>query len=195
MKNFKKHISLVIATIIGLNSFSALSTITEVSAAENDGEVIELEYWYAYGGASEVANLEMVNRFNELHDDIQVTATGQGSYFDMNTKVQTSFVSGNTPDLFIAQDTIVETFALNQMIEPLSPLIERDNEEVQIDDFVPGLLGNSIVDDTYYGLPMFKSTPLLYVNKTMLDEACIELSHLETWDGFSEAARQLTTDE
>lgn len=182
-----------VALVLSACSDSAESET--VSDDEGSEEKIQLDFWYAYGGNIEEANQELVDRFNASQDDIEVTASFQGSYFDVNSKVQASIAAGNPPEVFVGQDTMTETFANEGMIEDLTPLAEADAEEIRMDDFIPGLLGNAYVGDAFYGMPYFKSTPLLYVNKTMLDEAGIELEQLETWDGFQEAAREITNEE
>ncbi|USG65077.1 extracellular solute-binding protein [Brevibacillus ruminantium] len=175
-------------------SFSVAACSSTKEAATGVKEKIELNYWFAYGGPIEEANKGLVEKFNNSQDAIHVTATNQGSYADVNSKVQASIAGGNTPDIFVAQNIMMETFAKEGMTESLTPFVKADSEEVKMDDFIPGLLGNSYVGDQIYGLPYLVSTPLLYVNKTMLDKAGIDVSQLETWEGFSQAARKLSTD-
>ncbi|MBS4190609.1 ABC transporter substrate-binding protein [Bacillus sp. FJAT-49705] len=187
----KKLLAIFLAVALSF-SVTACSSTKEVATGEK--EKIELNYWFAYGGPTEEANKGLVEKFNNSQDAIHVTATNQGSYSDVNSKVQASIAAGNSPDIFVGQNIMMETFAKEGMIESLTPFVKADSEEVKIEDFIPGLLGNSYVDDQMYGLPYLVSTPLLYVNKTMLDKAGIDVSQLETWEGFSQAARKLSKD-
>jgi sn-glycerol 3-phosphate transport system substrate-binding protein len=76
------------------------------------------------------------------------------------------------------------------MTEDLTPFVKGDN--VDMKDFIPGLMGNSYVDNKLYGLPYLRSTPLLYVNRTILKEAGLDPNGPKNWKELEEYARKIT---
>lgn len=74
---------------------------------------------------------------------------------------------------------------------PLESLAKRDN--VNIDDYQKGLMGNSWIDKKLYGLPYLRSTPILYLNTTILEKAGLDPAGPKTWDEFKTYCRTIKT--
>lgn len=160
--------------------------LPKVEASEKP---VEITYWYAFGGNIEKTNLALVEEFNNSQDDIHVTAEFQGSYEDLHAKTQAAFVAKNAPNVTLNEIASMGIFARGGMTEDLTPFLERDAEEVQVDDFYEALLGNSYVDEGMYGLPYFRSTPIFYLNKSLFEEAGVDLANYEqdwTWEDWQE---------
>lgn len=167
------------------------TTVQEVQAQDK----IEIKYWYAFGGNIEKTNLALVEEFNNSQDEIHVTAEYQGSYEDLHAKTQAAFVAGNGPNVTLNEIASMGIFAEAGMTEDLTPFLERDAEEVQVEDFFEALLGNSYVGEGMYGLPYFRSTPIFYLNKTLIAEAGVDLSQYPqdwTWDQWEEVMTKVT---
>jgi sn-glycerol 3-phosphate transport system substrate-binding protein len=163
---------------------------TSGAAASSDKKIV-IKYWYAFGGKIEEAKQHLTAEFNASQDRIEVIAEHQGNYQDLHAKVQAAFAAGNAPavsDLEIASTGI---FARSGMIADLTQLAARDEAEVQIEDFNPGLMGNAYVDGNLYGLPFMRSTPILYKNVTMLKEAGLDPEGPRTWAELEEYSRVL----
>lgn len=158
-----------------------------------DGK-IELTYWYAWGDKIGENNQNLVKQFNESQDEIHVTAEFQGSYDELHAKTQAAFAAGNAPEVTQNEIASMGVFAKSGMTQDLTSFIEGD-EEIEMDDFNPGLMGNSYVDGKVYGLPYLRSTPILYMNATMAEEVGLSLDGPETWEDFKEYARAFTNDE
>ena len=163
------------------------------TSPEANGEKIELNFWYPFTGKIQEANEGLVEKFNESQDKIHVTATTQGNYADVEQKVRQSIVAGNQPDVFITVINSVSGLAKDGVTENLAPLMEAD-KEFKMDDFIEGIVASSNVDENYYGLPYFNSTPLVYYNKNLFEEAGVDPEQLSTWEGFQDAANKLTKD-
>lgn len=161
------------------------------SESEGTGEKIQIKYWYAFGDKIEEAKQELVKRFNESQDEIEVIAEYQGNYDDLHAKVQAAFAAGDAPAVSDLEIASTATFARYGMIQELGPLAEQDAEEVQMDDFNPGLMGNAYVDDKLYGLPFMRSTPIMYMNVTVLEEAGLDPAGPKNWQEFEEYGRTL----
>lgn len=77
------------------------------------------------------------------------------------------------------------------MLEDLTSYAEKDKDQLKLDDFIPGLMGNAYVDDKLYGLPFMRSTPIMYKNVTMLKDAGLDPSGPKTWDEFEQYSKVL----
>ncbi|WP_085991089.1 ABC transporter substrate-binding protein [Oceanobacillus senegalensis] len=176
------------------NSDAASSDGDSQSGTDGDGP-IEITYWYAWGDKIGENNENLVKQFNEMQDEIHVTAEFQGSYDELHSKTQAAFAAGNAPEVTQNEISSIETFAKAGMTQDLTKFVEEDEEEINMDDFNPGLMGNSYVDDKLYGLPYLRSTPIVYINKTMFDEKGIDPASIQTWEDFKAAAKELTDGE
>ncbi|WP_169089796.1 ABC transporter substrate-binding protein [Paenibacillus sp. PL91] len=154
-------------------------------------EKIVIKYWYAFGDKIEEAKLHMVNEFNESQDKIEVVAEHQGDYEDLHAKVQAAFAAGDAPAVTDLEIASTGVFARSGMLEELTTYAERDKDELQLDDFNPGLMGNAYVDDKLYGLPFMRSTPILYKNVTMLKDAGLDPAGPKSWDELEQYSRVL----
>ncbi|MFB9326392.1 ABC transporter substrate-binding protein [Paenibacillus aurantiacus] len=178
------------ATDAGNNAQTA-SAAENTAKTEAGGEKITLKYWYAFGGKIEEAKKELVKRFNESQDRIEIVAEHQGGYDDLHAKVQAAFAAGNAPAISDLEIASTGVFARSGMLQELTELAERDKDKVKLDDFNPGLMGNAYVDGKLYGLPFMRSTPILYKNVTMLKEAGLDPAGPKTWDELEQYSRTL----
>lgn len=171
-------------------SSSASPSADPKTAAGGEKKKVEINYWYSWGDKIGENNENLVKKFNESQDEVVVKAHFQGTYDEQHSKAQAAFAAGNAPEVWQNEIASVGVFAKAGMTEDLTPFVKRDN--VDMNDFIPGLMGNSYVDDKLYGLPYLRSTPLLYLNKTMLKEAGLDPAGPKNWTEFEEYARKLT---
>jgi sn-glycerol 3-phosphate transport system substrate-binding protein len=73
-------------------------------------------------------------------------------------------------------------------LAPLNDFISAN--EIDVTDFQDSLIVEGYRDDTYWWMPMARSTPLFYYNKTMWDAAGIT-EVPATWSAFAEVAPSL----
>ncbi|CAM5215150.1 Carbohydrate ABC transporter substrate-binding protein (CUT1 family) OS=Ureibacillus acetophenoni OX=614649 GN=SAMN05877842_12214 PE=4 SV=1 [Ureibacillus acetophenoni] len=163
----------------------------ENSTSGSTEEKIKLTYWYAYGDKIGENNLKLVEEFNKSQDKIEVTAEFQGAYGDLHSKTQAAFAAGNAPEVTLNEIASMQVFAESGLTENLTPFIEND-PDVNFDDFVEGLLGNSYIDGNVYGLPYLRSTPIVYVNATMAEELGLDPAGPKTWEEFKQWAKAAT---
>jgi len=174
----------------GASSGAAPAAATAEGSAESN-EKIQIKYWYAWGGKIEEAKQNLVKEFNASQDKIEVVAEFQGTYDDLHAKVQAGFAAGDAPAVTDLEIASTGVFARSGMLEDLTALADRDAAEVNIEDFNPGLMGNSYVDGKLYGLPFMRSTPIMYMNVTMLEEAGLDPAGPKTWAELEEYAKVL----
>ncbi|TDQ42847.1 ABC transporter substrate-binding protein [Aureibacillus halotolerans] len=202
MKRFNWAFVLLVMGILmlaGCGSAPAEGTTSNSASGETEGSgesegsgKTEITYWYAWGDKIQENNENLVKMFNESQDQIHVTAEYQGSYDDLHAKTQAAFAAGNAPEVTQNEIASVGVFASNGMTENLTPFVE--NDDIQMDDFVEGLMGNSYVDGNLHALPYLRSTPILYLNTTILEEAGLDPAGPKTWEEFEEYATKLTVE-
>ena len=128
----------------------------------------------------------LVDKFNEEHDDIEVTLEAYGSEFD--TKISAGMGSGDTPDVMYMWNYPSYSAGL----EPLDEFIAGEGEEYKA-DFYEALWDYNSLDGATYGIPIGFTTHCLFFNKDIFDEAGIEYPTADwTWDDLQTAAETIT---
>ncbi len=182
MKNLVSRVfaTLLFASVCLTGCSSAEDTQASATSVQ---DVVQLEFWYAWSDKIEENNINLSQMFNEsvgLELGIEIIPVYQGSYDDVHQKLQASHIANQPPALSVMEISSTQLFAENGIIKNLSDLIERDN--LDVDDFYSGLTYNCIVDGDFYGLPYLRSTPILYMNTSLLEQAGLDTSGPTTWD-------------
>ncbi|MFD1738951.1 ABC transporter substrate-binding protein [Bacillus salitolerans] len=167
------------------------NTSNTETKAEEKKEPVAIDFWYSLGGAGGELIESMVKDFNSSQDEVVVTPTYQGDYYENHAKVLAAIASNTQPDVTMVEIASIGAFANPGAIEDLGPFVEGE-DGVDVNDYIPGLMGNSYWKDTLYAVPFNRSTPLLYVNKNMLEEAGLDPAGPKTWDELEEYSRKLT---
>ncbi len=166
---------------------------TSANANENENaDVTELTFWFANSDTVVTYIQEATERFNTTvgaEKGIHVTAEYQGDYVELHQKLQASYIAQTAPELTVLEIGAVGMFAEGGMIEPLDGRIAEDG--INMSDFHDGLLYNCYIDDTCYALPFLRSTSILYMNTTLLEQAGINPEDIVTWDDVAEASEIL----
>ncbi|WP_196594619.1 ABC transporter substrate-binding protein [Pectinatus sottacetonis] len=184
-----KKIAAVTMAMVSLAAFTGCGFSTTVGSGKN-GEV-QLKYWYAWQDKIAENNKERVKEFNDTvgkEKHIHVTAEYQGTYDDLQNKLQAAFAAKNAPAVAVIEISSMGRFAKANMLVPLDKWFSKED----LADFYPGLMGNSYIDEKCYGIPYLRSTPILYYNKTLFKKAGIDPDHgPATWQELAEDAKKL----
>ncbi|MEC0242460.1 ABC transporter substrate-binding protein [Paenibacillus dokdonensis] len=185
--------AMMVGALAGCGSGGGTDSASSEAKAEAaaSSKKIVIKYWYAYGDKIEEAKQHMVKTFNESQDKYEVVAEHQGSYDDLHAKVQAAFAAGNAPAVTDLEIASTGVFAHSGMLEELTAYAEKDKEQLKLDDFIPGLMGNAYVDGKLYGLPFMRSTPIMYKNVTMLKNAGLDPAGPKTWEELEQYSRVL----
>ena len=162
------------------------------SASADGSSPIELTFWYANSDTVETYINEATERFNSTvgaGKGIHVTTEYQGEYTDLHQKLQAPYIAGTAPQLTVLEIGSVGLFAEGGMIQSLDDRIEADGMDMS--DFHDGLLYNCYIDDSCYALPFLRSTSILYMNTSLLEEAGVNPEEIETWDDVAEASEKV----
>lgn len=192
----KRLLSLLTAAVLStsfiLGGCAPKDASATAEASNGNGEKIELKFWYAFKDKIEANNQALVKEFNESQDKIHVTAEYQGDYDDLHSKTKAAYTADEAPEITIVEIASIQDFGESELLEDLTPFVERD--KIDIKDFHPGLMENSYVNNKLVGLPYLRSTPILYMNATLLEKAGLDPAGPKTWAELEEYGRKLTKD-
>ena len=159
------------------------------TAAETEGEgKTVIQFWHSMSGTKNDLIDEMVAKFNETHDDIEVVATYQGDYWESASKAQAAISAGENPDILQMGADHVSIFASEDgLLADLSPYMEASG--ISQDDLVDAFSWDYKIDGKLFALPFGRSTPILYVNMDMLKEVGKEVP--TTWEEWHDVCQAL----
>lgn len=128
----------------------------------------------------------IVDKFNEAHEDIEVTLEAYGSDFD--TKISAGMGSGDTPDVMYMWNYP----AYYEGLEPLDEYIEGEGEGYK-SNFYDTLWNYNSIDGEIYGIPVGFTTHTLFYNKDLFAEAGVaEPTNDWTWEDLQTAAKTIS---
>ncbi|PRR83797.1 ABC transporter substrate-binding protein [Clostridium vincentii] len=171
--------------------FGGCNTNTTAEAPGNN-EVVELKFWYAFKDKIEANNQALVKEFNESQSKIHVTAEYQGTYDDLHAKTKSAFTAGEAPEVTIVEIASIQDFSKSGILENLTTFVDKD--KMDITDYQAGLMENSYVDDKLYAIPYLRSTPILYMNETLLKAAGLDPSGPKNWTELEDYCKKLSKD-
>ncbi len=127
-----------------------------------------------------------VDKFNDAHDDIEVTLEAYGGEFD--TKISAGMGSNDMPDVMCMWNYP----AYSQGLEPLDSYIEKEGEDYK-KNFYDTLWNYNSYDGSTYGIPIGFTTHALFYNKDIFAEAGIaEPTNDWTWEDVQAASKTIT---
>lgn len=197
----KRLLASVMASIL---SITALAGCTK-SSAETDTNIVTeikepvtIEMWhYMTGKQDEVLN-EIITDFNNTNGkQITVKAISQGGIADLNKKVIAAAQSNTLPAIINVYPDLATGLIEQGKIADLAPYINHSTIGMKDDlssDFVKTFIDETSQwkKDAVYGIPMTKSTEVIYVNTTLLEKLGYKLSDLDnlTYDKLVEISKK-----
>lgn len=136
--------------------------------------------------------MQVIEAFNAQSDSVVVNSLTPGNYYETLQKTQADLAAGNPPDL-----VSVPWAFLDYAVEGLGVRALPDVVGDQMDT-LQGLMSETswplvTKDDTIWGFPWGLSTPILYYNADLFDEAGVDPTQMfDTWEEFAEGARALS---
>lgn len=143
------------------------------NAAANEQITLKF-YSYNLAIASQVPGTEkLISEFETAHPNIKIDAIPISST-DINAKVQADIVAGSAPD--IAQLTFDGLdFAVNNFnAKPLEDIVAADELKSNFEGFSPNGLKLGQLNGKTFGLPFTFSTPVLFYNAKLFEEAGLD---------------------
>ena len=177
------------ALLAACGNASAGSESSNSSTGAAEGET-ELVFWHGMGGSTGEALQKIIDQYNESQDEVFVNAQYQGTYDETLTKLRSS-ASGSDVGADLVQ--VFEqgmTFMIDSgLTVPVQDYV--DESEFELGDLEENLLAYYTKDDTLYSMPFNSSTPLMYYNADLFEQAGIE-EVPTTFEEIIEISPQLT---
>ena len=129
-----------------------------------------------------------VEEFKKIHPDFEVERIDMKGT-ELPTWYQTQVVAGTPPDIVNSQGGLWLEYASQGGLKDMTPLLERDKEYK--DKLIPEFLSNWVYDGKQYGMPLYVTKTLLFLNKNMMKEAGIE-ANPTSFDEMMAAAEKMT---
>jgi multiple sugar transport system substrate-binding protein len=148
--------------------FLALISLLIVFSTSAMAEVVTVEYWNLFGGGDAEFMDEIVEKFNETHENIEVDVT-RLEWEEYYTKLKTATASGNGPDIAISHVTRLKELANEGLVVSLDEL----GADVGIDwsKYNTNILDGAKIDGKIYAVPLDTHPLVFYYNKEHLAEA------------------------
>ncbi|MFK7761718.1 MAG: extracellular solute-binding protein [Roseobacter sp.] len=152
----------------------------------------EIQFWHAMGGRLGEVVEEVAEKYNASQSDYVLVPTYKGGYEDTMTAGIAAFRAKQQPNLIQIFDAGAATIinAPGATI-PVADLLSQYEGGFEAGDFIEGVR-NFYADSEgkMIGMPFNSSTPLLYYNKDILEEAGIDAPPT-TWEEFEAMAPKI----
>jgi multiple sugar transport system substrate-binding protein len=171
-------------------------TFTDLVIPESgyDGSAVTVTFYHTMGQNLTAVLDQYVPKFNELFPNITIDHKQVGGYDDVRDQISKELTAGNQPNMAYCYPDHVALYNIAGAVAPLDDLIASDialtglDGQVlgltteQVADFIPGYYneGKAFGDNKMYTLPLYKSTEVLYYDKTFFTANNLEVP--ETWD-------------
>ncbi|HEV2527478.1 MAG TPA: ABC transporter substrate-binding protein [Thermomicrobiales bacterium] len=153
------------------------------------GSTVEINFWYGLGGAIGERINELIEEFNGLNNGVRVTGLQQTSYDETGQNLTLALQDGTFPDVVLLSEVWWFRFYLANKLLPMDDLIASTGYD--INDVVDSLRVEGYRAGQHWWLPVARSTPLMYYNKTMYEEAGIT-APAATWSELREIGPALS---
>jgi multiple sugar transport system substrate-binding protein len=184
---------LVLVLVVALLAVGAVSAQDGIPPLPEDRQVTITFYSYnlASAGIGAAGTEQLIREFEELHPNIDVDGIGI-PFTEIISQTQADIIAGNPPDIaqliFNDMDFIVNN--LNAV--PLENIVPRAEWEQHIEGFHPRGLALGQLGGLTYGMAFTFSTPVLFYNATIFEEAGLDPDQPPTtWDEAEAMALQI----
>lgn len=134
--------------------------------------------------------LDIVKAFGAVRPDINVkVSTAPSNGTGDATSIITAVRGGTAPDLWFMDRFSCAQYASLGLLEPISDLIEKYEDDGFIDQWLPFATRELTLGGKLYGLPTETDSRVLFYNKTLLRENGIDLDELDPKNGPPTVAR------
>ena len=172
-KRFLASLLTVVTTMaLFVGCKNTTSTTEEIIIEVN--EPVSIELWHYLTGSQGEVLQSIIDDFNSTNGKgITVTAVNQGNITDLNKKVVAAAQSNSLPAIINIYPDLATGLIQDGKIIDLTPYINNDKigmkDEIN-NDFIKTFIDevSQWNDGSIYGIPLTKSTEVLYVNETLL---------------------------
>ncbi len=163
---------------------------TQVVQPTQASAAVEITFWHQYDKANADMITKLVDDFNQQHPNIKVNAVIQPSYDEYKTLLQTSLLSGTTPDVAAVDLIWVPGLVKSNALAPLDSYIQSDSS-FDLADFYTLLAEYDVMGGKRYALPVSANNMQLIWNKDLFVKAGLDPeTPPKTWDEMQTMAEK-----
>lgn len=138
----------------------------------------------------------IIKEFNQSQNDVEVRGIFTGDYDTTKMKAEAAAKAGQPPALAIMSANYTVDLALKDAILPIDDLFKYSKDSVSATDFLvnnfwPAMHKNAQLMGKTYAIPFHNSTPMLYYNKQLFEQAGIKQPP-QNWQELIDVAKKLT---
>jgi sn-glycerol 3-phosphate transport system substrate-binding protein len=138
----------------------------------------------------------IIKEFNQSQQQVEVRGIFTGGYDTTKVKAESAAKAGSPPALVIMSANFTVDLALKDEILPMDELFKFSADKQSATDFLqknfwPAVQQNAQVLGRTYAIPFHNSTPILYYNRDLFQQAGISQPP-RTWSELAEDAKKLT---
>ncbi|MFN8528143.1 MAG: ABC transporter substrate-binding protein [Anaerolineae bacterium] len=170
-------------------------TATPIVADIGSGAT-HISFWNGLTGSDGVTLNEMLAQFAQENPDISVTVE-MIVWNTLYQKLQTAFVAGTQPDVFLLHASEVPQFASYGVLRDMGDQYTSGGGWLPDDDISATTMSGMMWDGTIYGVPLDNHGRGLWINTDMFDAAGISTdpaSAPTTYEGWVDLFQRLTLD-
>lgn len=137
---------------------------------EYDGPDVTLSYWNGFTGGDGPFMQQMVDQFNEEHDNITVESNTM-QWADFYQRLPAAVTAGEGPDVGVMHFDQLGTNAARQVILPLDDM--TDDLGLTVDDFSETVWEAGVYNEQRYGIPLDVHSLAMFYNTEHFEAAGI----------------------
>lgn len=145
----------------------------------------EIEFWHAFTGRLGELVAAQVEQFNASQSDYVVVQSHKGNYSETLNAGIAAFRAGEQPHILMVFEVGTATMmAAEGAIRPVYEVMTDAGAEFDQDAYIGAVTGYYTTSDgDMLSLPFNSSTPVLWVNRNLLEEAGVDPDvDLSTWE-------------
>ncbi|MEM1429820.1 MAG: sn-glycerol-3-phosphate ABC transporter substrate-binding protein UgpB [Pseudomonadota bacterium] len=174
-----------------ISTVAVAATLGATNAAYAQTEV---QFWHAFTGRLGELLAEQVDSFNASQDAYVVVQSHKGNYSETLNAGIAAFRAGEQPHILQVFEVGTATMmAAEGAIKPVYDVMDGAGIGWNPDDYIASVKGYyTTTDGRMLSMPYNSSTPVLWVNRDMLNEAGIAAdADLSTWQAVDTVVDQL----
>ncbi|WP_431774421.1 ABC transporter substrate-binding protein [Streptomyces cucumeris] len=145
--------------------------------------------WSTFADVPGQALQGLADAFNRAQRDIYVDVQFQGTYDECAQKAVVGLLGGQAPDLCVLSDVKWYRFYFGDALEPWDGYL--DPAELRR-TYNARLLAEGRVKGRHWWLPLARSTPLFYFNRTLFRRAGVPDRAPGTWEELHDWSKEIT---
>lgn len=154
----------------------------------------EIEFWHAFTGRLGELVAAQTEKFNASQSDYVVVQSHKGNYSETLNAGIAAFRAGEQPQILMVFEVGTATMmAAGGAIRPVHEVMIAAGEEFDQNAYVAAVTGYyTSPDGNMLSLPYNSSTPVLWVNRDLLNQAGVPAdADMTTWEAVGEVLQQV----